>query len=139
MPCRAPDVGERNEIVMSVSATRTRATTTALRMSALRAFEGYGVGFERWTDDASTAARALRLGGATKTGYLASRAMSCAPRPKQRNYANGRARSPVGFVPRAHWVADGRMSTFVAGEQGWACSPASPRRRNAALRRRLDR
>jgi len=38
-------------------------------MSALRAFEGYGVGFERWTDEASTAARALRLGGATATGY----------------------------------------------------------------------
>ena len=72
MPCRAPDVGERNEIVMSVSATRTRATTTALRMSALRAFEGYGVGFERWTDEASTAARALRLGGATAVGYRAN-------------------------------------------------------------------
>ena len=49
-PCRpwsAPDVGLRNEIVTSVSATRTRTTTTVLRMSALRAFEGYGVGFER--------------------------------------------------------------------------------------------
>src|SRR5262249_49399666 len=71
-PCRswsAPAVGERKEIVSSVSARRTRTTTTVLRMSALRAFEGYGVGFERWTDEASTAARALRLGGATGTGY----------------------------------------------------------------------
>jgi hypothetical protein len=40
-------VGERNEIVTRVSATRTRTTTTVLRMSALRALEGYGVGFER--------------------------------------------------------------------------------------------
>ena len=47
----------------------TSATTIARRMSALRAFEGYGVGFERWTDEARTAARALRLGGATATGY----------------------------------------------------------------------
>src|SRR5205823_9061120 len=69
MSWSAPAVGERNEIVMSASATRTRRTTTARRMSALRAFEGYGAGFERWTDEASTAARALRLGGATATGY----------------------------------------------------------------------
>jgi hypothetical protein len=38
-------------------------------MSALRAFEGYGVDFERWTDEASAAARALRLRVATETGY----------------------------------------------------------------------
>jgi hypothetical protein len=47
MSWSAPAVGERNEIVTSVSATRTRTTTTVLRVSALRAFEGYGVGFER--------------------------------------------------------------------------------------------
>ena len=41
-------------------------------MSALRAFDGYGVGFERWTDEASTAARSLRLGGATAQGYRGS-------------------------------------------------------------------
>ena len=49
-PCAswsAPDVGERNEIVISARATITRPTTIARRMSALRAFEGYGVGFER--------------------------------------------------------------------------------------------
>jgi hypothetical protein len=40
-------VGERKEIVSSVRARSTRTTTTVLRMSALRAFEGYGVGFER--------------------------------------------------------------------------------------------
>src|SRR5215469_5031795 len=54
---------------MSANAARTRRTITARRMSALRAFEGYGVGFERWTDEARTAARALRLGGATPLGY----------------------------------------------------------------------
>ena len=38
-------------------------------MSVLRAFDGYGAGFERWTDEARTAARALRVGGATAVGY----------------------------------------------------------------------
>jgi hypothetical protein len=38
-------------------------------MNALRAFDGYGVGFERWTDEASTAARSLRLRVATAQGY----------------------------------------------------------------------
>jgi hypothetical protein len=45
--CSGPDVGERNATVISASATKTSTTTTALRMSALRAFEGYGVDFER--------------------------------------------------------------------------------------------
>src|SRR5262245_12110768 len=54
---------------MSANAPRTRRTTTTRRMSALRAFDGYGVGFERWTDEASTAARALRLRVATAQGY----------------------------------------------------------------------
>jgi hypothetical protein len=40
-------VAERLEIVTSARATMTRPTTIARRMSALRAFEGYGVGFER--------------------------------------------------------------------------------------------
>jgi hypothetical protein len=40
-------VGERKAIVTSDKAARTRTTTTVRRMSALRAFEGYGVGFER--------------------------------------------------------------------------------------------
>src|SRR5204862_339884 len=68
----APAVGERNAIVTSANATMTSPTTTARRMSALRAFEGYGGGFERWTDEAMTAARALRLGGATAVGYRAN-------------------------------------------------------------------
>src|SRR5579884_877289 len=71
MPCSAPEVGERNEIVTSTSASRTRVATTARLTSALRAFDGYGVGFERWTDEAMTAARALREGGATALGYRA--------------------------------------------------------------------
>jgi hypothetical protein len=40
-------VGERKETVKSASAARTRTTTTVLRMTALRAFEGYGAGLER--------------------------------------------------------------------------------------------
>jgi hypothetical protein len=47
MSWSAPDVGERKAIVTSDKAARTRTTTTVRRMSALRAFEGYGVGFER--------------------------------------------------------------------------------------------
>jgi len=43
--------------------------TIARRMSALQAFDGYRVGFERWTDEASTAARSLQLDEATGTGY----------------------------------------------------------------------
>ena len=47
MLCSGPEAGERNEIVISVNATKTSTTTIALRMSALRAFEGYGVDLER--------------------------------------------------------------------------------------------
>ena len=84
------EVGERNEIVRSVSDgehERDENRTANERTANLR---GYGVGFERWTDEASAAERALRLRVATAVGY----------RPAQTAVSAGCSRGSVlGNVP----------------------------------------
>ena len=67
-PCaswRTPEVGDRNEIVSIASATITRIARTARRTIAVRTRDGYGLGFERWSEEPSTATRPERFGGAT--------------------------------------------------------------------------
>src|SRR4051812_113202 len=63
--CRTPDVGERKEIVRRASAPSTSNASTTRRTTALRALPAeLFLDLERWTDEPSTATRAVRFGGA---------------------------------------------------------------------------
>src|SRR5580765_7333618 len=68
VPCTlwsAPEVGERKEIVRSASARTTSTASTTRRSTALRALPAACLlDLERWTDEPSTATRAVRFGGA---------------------------------------------------------------------------
>src|SRR5665213_1476370 len=77
VPCTlwsAPEVGERKEMVSSASAPSTSSASTRRRTTALRALPAACLlDLERWTDEPSTATRAVRFGGATGLGYPAAR------------------------------------------------------------------
>jgi hypothetical protein len=66
VPCTPSSALERNETVIRTSAASTRMPTMIRRRTALERFEGYPEVAAFWTEEPSTATRAVRLRATTR-------------------------------------------------------------------------
>src|SRR3954452_13703630 len=105
MPCSVPWLFSRTEIVISASETSTSAPRTTRRLRTLRIREGDCGAAERWTEPASTAARAERVRGT-------SEGLTLAPDPEDQPC--GHRAKPGGLPKGGVWRRREETHTLVA-------------------------